>query len=74
MSKIEIQGTITIDDKTSKFSISNDVDDSWHQWGASQERLSESMFIVERLHEQIISEYGSHDDMEEDMEEGETNV
>tara|TARA_R100001594_G_scaffold38402_2_gene69527 strand:- start:1476 stop:1691 length:216 start_codon:yes stop_codon:yes gene_type:complete len=68
MSKIEIQGTITIDDETSKFSISNDIDDNWHQWGASQERLSESMFIVERLHEQIISEYGSHDDMEEDIE------
>jgi hypothetical protein len=26
------------------------------------------VFIVERLHEQIISEYGSHDDMEEDDE------
>lgn len=64
MSKIEIQGTITIDDETSKFSVSNEIDDSWHQWGASSERLSESMFVVERLQEQIISEYGSHDDME----------
>ena len=62
---IEIKGTITINEETSKFSISNDIDDSWHQWGASQERLSESMFIVERLYEQIISEYGSHNDMEE---------
>ena len=52
-------------DEISKFSISNDIYDSWHQWGASQERLSKSMFIVERLYEQIISEYGSHDDMEE---------
>lgn len=65
ISEIEIQGTITIDDEISKFSISNDIYDSWHQWGASQERLSKSMFIVERLYEQIISEYGSHDDMEE---------
>ena len=68
MSKIEIQGTITINDETSKFSVSNEIDDSWHQWGASSERLSESMFVVERLQEQIISEYGSHDDMEEDDE------
>jgi len=66
MSKIEIQGTITIDDETSKFSVSNDIDEGWHQWGASSERLSESMFVVERLQEQIISEYGSHDDMEEE--------
>jgi hypothetical protein len=66
--QIEIQGTITINEKESKFSLSNDIDDSWNQWGASQERLSESVFIVERLHEQIISEYGSHDDMEEDDE------
>ena len=68
MSKIEIQGTITIDDETSKLSVSNDIDEGWHQWGASSERLSESMFVVERLQEQIISEYGSHDDMEEDDE------
>lgn len=68
MSKIEIQGTITINDETSKFSVSNEIDESWHQWGASSERLGESMFIVERLQEQIISEYGSHDDMEEDDE------
>ena len=65
MNKIEIQGTITLNEVESKFSVSNDIDDSWHQWGASQERLSKSMFIVERLYEQIISEYGSHDDMEE---------
>ena len=56
MSKIEIQGTITLNEVESKFSVSNDIDDSWHQWGASQERLSESMFIVDRLYLQVISE------------------
>ena len=65
MNKIEIQGTITLNEVESKFSVSNDIDDSWHQLGASQERLSESMFIVERLYLQVISEYGRHDDMED---------
>ena len=46
--------------------MSSEIDESWHQWGASSKRLGESMFVVERLQEQIISEYGSHDDMEED--------
>lgn len=58
MSEIEIKGTITLDDETSEFIISNN--DNWYQWGASTKRLGKSVFIVERLHDELIKEY-SHE-------------
>jgi len=44
---IKIVGTITIDDQLSEFECSNE--EAWFQWGATQERLSESVPIVEAI-------------------------
>ena len=49
MQLITIEGTITIDDVDSQFSIDNAVGHSWEQWGATKERLVESMHIVQTL-------------------------
>ena len=49
---VKIEGTITIDDVESKFDIS--TDEGWSQWGASTERLCESMPVVEALAHAIL--------------------
>ena len=52
--KIIIEGTIDIDGVTSEYSISNY--ESWFQWGASTERLCESMHIVEEMQNKLNNE------------------
>ena len=49
MELITVEGTITINGVDSKFRIDNDINDSWYQWGATQDRLSDSIYIVEAL-------------------------
>ena len=49
MELITVEGTITINGVDSKFRIDNDINESWYQWGATQDRLSKSVYIVEAL-------------------------
>lgn len=55
---IEIEGTITIEnyepahDKASKFSI--DSDGVWNQWGATHDRLCESVTTVEAMANAVV--------------------
>jgi hypothetical protein len=51
MSEVYIEGTITLNDKKVKFSVSNK--ESWFQWGNSQKILSETMPITEAIQEAI---------------------
>lgn len=52
--KVYIEGTLEIDGETSNYSISNYQ--SWFQWGASTERLSKSVDIVETLQNKLNEE------------------
>lgn len=58
---IYIEGKITIEDyrpehdKTSKFCI--DTDNQWLQWGATHDRLCESVPIVEAMANTIAAEF-----------------
>jgi len=52
--KIIIEGTLDIDGVTSRYSISNF--ESWFQWGASTDRLYESMDIVEAMQNKLNEE------------------
>ena len=54
MEEIYIEGTITLNDKKVKFSASNE--ESWFQWGNSQEVLSETMPITEAI-QRAINQY-----------------
>jgi len=49
MELITVEGTITINGVDSKFRIDNDINDSWYQWGATQDRLNDSVYIVASL-------------------------
>ena len=51
MNEIYIEGTITLNDKQVKFSVSNE--ESWFQWGNSKEILSETMPITEAIQKAI---------------------
>jgi len=62
---ITIKGTIEIDGVESKFQIDNDINESWSQWGATQERLVDSMYIVERLNRVVAEEVELYDEREE---------
>ena len=62
---ITITGTIEIDGVESKFQIDNDINESWSQWGATQERLVDSMYIVEGLNRVVAEEVELYDEREE---------
>lgn len=62
---ITITGTIEINGEESKFQIDNDINDSWSQWGATQERLVDSLHIVEALDKVIKEEVELYDEEEE---------
>ena len=64
MELITVEGTITINGVDSKFRIDNDIDDSWCQWGATQDRLSESVYIVESLQRGLTEDVGFYDEEE----------
>ena len=64
MELITVEGTITINGVTSAFRIDNDIDDSWHQWGASRDRLSDSVYIVEALQRGLTEEVGLYEEEE----------
>ena len=51
MDEIYIEGTITLNDKKVKFSVSNE--ESWFQWGNSEEILYETMPITEAIQKTI---------------------
>ena len=51
MTEIYIEGTITLNDKKVKFSVSNE--ESWFQWGNSTEILWETMPITEEIQKAI---------------------
>ena len=53
---ITIEGTIEIEGIESKFRIDNDINDSWSQWGVTQEQLFNSMPIVQALDRAIKEE------------------
>ena len=64
MEKITVEGTITINGVDSKFRIDNDINDSWFQWGATQDRLSDSVYIVESLQTALMENVGYHNEEE----------
>ena len=65
MELITVEGTITINGVDSKFRIDNDINDSWYQWGATQDRLSDSIYIVEALQIGLMENVGYYDEEEE---------
>ena len=64
MEKITVEGTITINGVDSKFRIDNDINDSWYQWGATQDRLSDSVYIVESLQAALMENVGYYNEEE----------
>ena len=64
MELITVKGTITINGVDSEFSIDNDINDSWYQWGATQDRLSDSVYIVEALQRGLTEDVGLYDEEE----------
>ena len=58
MELITVEGSININGVESKFRIDNDVNDSWYQWGATQDRLSDSVYIVESLQRGLMEDVG----------------
>ena len=64
MDLITIEGTITINDVDSKFSIDNAIGNSWEQWGATRERLFESLHIVQTLQRGLLEDVGFYDEEE----------
>ena len=61
---ITVEGTININGVDSKFRIDNDINDSWYQWGATQDRLSDSVYIVEALQRGLTEDVGLYDEEE----------
>ena len=59
-----VEGTITINGVDSKFRIDNDIDDSWYQWGATQDRLSDSVYIVKSLQTALMENVGYYNEEE----------
>tara|TARA_R100000773_G_C4107763_1_gene49455 strand:+ start:148 stop:345 length:198 start_codon:yes stop_codon:yes gene_type:complete len=65
MELITVEGTITINGVDSKFRIDNAIYDScWYQWGATQDRLSDSIYIVEALQRGLIEDVGFYNEEE----------
>ena len=64
MELVTVEGTITINGVDSKFRIDNDINDSWYQWGATQDRLSDSGYIVEALQRGLTEDVGLYDEEE----------
>ena len=64
MDLITIEGTITINDVDSKFSIDNAIGNSWEQWGATRDRLFESLHIVQSLQRGLLEDVGFYDEEE----------
>ena len=64
MELVTVEGTITINCVDSKFRIDNDINDSWYQWGATQDRLSDSVYIVEALQRGLTEDVGLYDEEE----------
>ena len=64
MELVTVEGTITINGVDSKFRIDNDINDSWYKWGASQDRLSDSVYIVEALQRGLTEDVGLYDEEE----------
>jgi len=64
MELITVEGTITINGVESKFRIDNDVNDSWYQWGATQDRLSDSVYFVESLQTALMENVGYYNEEE----------
>lgn len=64
MELVTVEGTITINGVDSKFRIDNDINDSWYQWGATQDRLSDSVYIVEALQRGLTEDVGLYDEEE----------
>ena len=62
---ITITGTVEIDGVESKFQIDNDVNDGWHQWGATQDRLCDSVNIVEAIDRAVKEEVEWYNEEEE---------
>ncbi len=65
MELITVEGTITINGIDSKFRIDNDIYDSWYQWGATQDRLSDSVYIVESLETALMENVGYYNEEEQ---------
>lgn len=66
MKEITIEGTITINDVPSKFHLSNNINGiGWEQYGATVERLGESMYIVEALQRGFREDVGFYNEEEE---------
>ena len=63
---ITIEGTIEIEGIESKFRIDNDINNSWSQWGATQEELFNSMHIVQALDRVIKEEVELYNEDEEE--------
>tara|TARA_Y100001972_G_scaffold58238_1_gene71551 strand:+ start:137 stop:331 length:195 start_codon:yes stop_codon:yes gene_type:complete len=64
MELVTVEGTITINGVDSKFRIDNDINDSWYQWGATQDRLSDSVYVVEALQRGLTEDVGLYDEEE----------
>ena len=59
MNKVYIEGTITLDDDEQtkvKFDICN-FDQSWNQWGNVEDKLYDTMNIVETLDKKLKENY-----------------
>tara|TARA_R100000655_G_scaffold100228_1_gene144585 strand:+ start:756 stop:953 length:198 start_codon:yes stop_codon:yes gene_type:complete len=64
MELVTVEGTITINGVDSKFRIDNDINNSWYQWGATQDRLSDSVYVVEALQRGLTEDVGLYDEEE----------
>ena len=64
MELVTVEGTITMNGVDSKFRIDNDINDSWFQWGATRDRLSNSVYIVEALQRGLTEDVGFYDEEE----------
>ncbi len=62
---ITITGTIEIDGVESKFQIDNNINESWYQWGATQDRLWDSSHIVEAIDRAVKEEVEWYNEEEE---------
>ena len=65
MELITVEGSININGVESKFRIDNDINDSWYQWGATQDRLSDSIYIVEALQRGLMEDIAFYNEEEE---------
>ena len=66
--KIYIEGTITLDDDESttvKFSSCN-YDESWHQWGNIQDKLWDTLPIVEKIDATVKENFFHFEDEDEE--------